>query len=118
MISEIGYEEMLNMALLGGKAWSHPPRCLEKYEVDVIIGSLGKHRNTVLVKELEESPEVTGIASQVLWEVTIEGFSEELLDDFKELAFIEQVNLFLVKKEKGNGRFAINKATTIWSKLF
>lgn len=102
LISEIGYEEMLNMALLGGKVLAPSAALLaKKYEVDVIIGSLGKHRNTVLVKELEESPEVTGIASQVLWEVTIEGFSEELLDDFKELAFIEQVNLFLVKKEKG-----------------
>ena len=30
LISEIGYEEMLNMALLGGKVWPHPPRCLRK----------------------------------------------------------------------------------------
>ena len=84
----------------------------------MIIGSHGKHRNTVLVKELEESPEVTGIASQVLWEVTIEGFSEELLDDFKELAFIEQVNLFLVKKEKGKWTIRYKQSDDNLVKLF
>ena len=35
-----------------------------------------------------------------MWEVTIEGFSQELIDDFKELVFIEQVNLLTVKNER------------------
>ena len=76
-------------------------RLAKTYEVDVIIGSLGKHPQTCLAKEIEARPRVLGIASQDLWEVTIEGFSQELIDDFKELVFIEQVNLLTVKNERG-----------------
>ncbi|HHU24924.1 MAG TPA: aspartate kinase [Acholeplasmataceae bacterium] len=102
LISEIGYDEMLNMALLGGKVLAPMAARLAKtYEVDVIIGSLGKHPQTCLAKEIEARPRVLGIASQDLWEVTIEGFSQELIDDFKELVFIEQVNLLTVKNERG-----------------